>query len=177
MKRSIFIILLAIAIASAGCTKTENTPTSGMATIDNTVYISTTYYSIGFSFSEAKLISNLENPGPDITVYVNKDIVPYRLIFQADNLLPSFYKFGEFADEATAITAFKNLTTFTVSEWSDMADPIAPNQVWIYRSGKDCYSKIRIISTVNEMRQNIAYGECKFQWVHQPDGSTTFPAE
>jgi hypothetical protein len=176
MKRTIFILLV-ILITAAGCTKTEKAPTSGIATIDNTVYISTTYYSIGFSFSAAKLISNLENPGPDITVYVNKDNVPYRLIFQANNLLPSFYKVGEYADEAAAIAAFNNLTTVSVAQWSDMADPIAPNQVWVYRSGKECYSKIRIISTINEMRQSIAYGECKFQWVHQPDGSTTFPSE
>jgi hypothetical protein len=176
MKRTIFILSV-ILITTAGCTKTEKAPTSGIATIDNTVYISTTYYSIGFSFSTAKTMSNLEDPGPDITVYVNKDLAPYRLIFQADNLLPSFFKYGEFADEAAAITAFNNLTTFTATDWADMADPIAPNQIWIYRSGTEHYSKIRIISTVNEMRQNIAYGECKFEWVYQPDGSTTFPPE
>jgi hypothetical protein len=119
----------------------------------------------------------MKTPGPDITVYVNKDNSPYRLIFQANNLLPSFYKYGEFADEEAAILAFNNLTTFTASQWSDMADPLIPNQIWIYRSGTECYTKIRIISTVNDLRQNVAYGECKFQWVYQPDGSTTFPSE
>lgn len=174
MKR-IFAILCVTLVTFAGCTETPETPTGGITTIDNTVYISTTYYSIGFSFSAAKTISNIEDPGPDITVYVNKDIVPYRLIFQADNLLPSFFKYGEFTDEEAAITAFNNLTTFTVPQYADMADPVAPNQIWIYRSGTERYSKIRIISTVNEVRENVAYGECKFEWVHQPDGSTTFP--
>jgi hypothetical protein len=176
MKRIIFILFITL-VTFAGCTETPDTPTSGIATIDNTVYISTTYYSIGFSFSTAKTVSNIDDPGPDITVYVNKDIVPYRLIFQADNLLPSFFKYGEFADEEAAILAFNNLTTFTASNWTDMADPLRPNQIWIYRSGTERYSKIRIVSTVNEMRQNIAYGECKFEWVYQPDGSTTFPPE
>lgn len=176
MKRIFYILAISLFIA-VGCTKTEKTPTSGITTIDNTVYISTSYYSLGFSFPEAKLISNMKTPGPDITVYVNKDTSPYRLIFQANNLLPSFFKFGEYADEAAAITAFNNLTTFTASQWSDMADPLGPNQIWIYRSGKERYTKIRIINTVNEMRQSVAYGECKFEWVHQPDGSTTFPAE
>jgi hypothetical protein len=176
MKKSILIFLV-IVVTATGCTKTEKTATSGIVTIDNTVYVTTSYYSLGFSFSQARLISNMKTPGPDITVYVNKDISPYRLIFQANNLLPSFYKYGEFADEAATIDAFNNLTTFTASQWTDMADPIRPNQIWIYRSGSECYTKIRIISTVNEIRQDFAYGECKFEWVYQPDGSTTFPAE
>jgi hypothetical protein len=176
MKKAVFLLSV-ILITTAGCTKTEKAPTSGTATIDNTVYISSSYYSIGFSFSQAKLISNMKTPGPDITVYVNKDNSPYRLIFQANNLLPSFFKFGEFADEEAAILAFKNLTTFTASQWADMADPLRPNQIWIYRSGTECYTKIRIINTVNEMRQDVAYGECKFQWVYQSLGSATFPSE
>jgi hypothetical protein len=56
-----------------------------------------------------------------------------------------------------------------------MADPIKDNQVWIYKSGTETYTKFRIISTVNETRSNVPYGECTFQWVYQPDGSTTFP--
>lgn len=174
MKRTIIILFVTL-VTFAGCTDTPETPTSGIATIDNTVYLSSTYYSIGFSFSAAKTISNIDDPGPDITVYVNKDNVPFRLIFQADNLLPSFYKYGEFADEEAAILAFNNMTTFTATQWADMADPVAPNQIWLYRSGTDRYSKIRIISTKNETIENVAYGECKFEWVHQPDGSTTFP--
>ena len=175
--KKIFYILAVSLFSVVGCTKPEKAPTSGTATIDNTVYVSTSYYSIGFSFSQAKMISNMKTPGPDITVYVNKDTSPYRLIFQANNLLPSFFKYGEFADEAAAIAAFNSLTTFTASQFSDMADPLRPNQIWIYRSGSGLYTKIRIISTVNEMRQDVAFGECKFQWVYQPDGSTTFPPQ
>lgn len=175
MKRT-FHILLAIFIALSACTKVEKTRTSGTETIDNTVHLPT-YFVYGFSFSKAKLISNLANPGADISVNVNKDNLPYRLILQANNYKPSFYKVGDYADEAAAKAAFDNLKTVSVSQWTDMADPINANQVWIYRSGSDTYTKIRIVSTVNEKRGLIDYGECTFQWVYQPDGSLTFPGK
>ena len=58
-----------------------------------------------------------------------------------------------------------------------MADPVIANQVWVYRTGTETYAKIRIISTVNETRDDLPYGECTFEWVYQPDGSTTFPVK
>jgi hypothetical protein len=175
MKRTV-IILLAVFSILTGCTKKEATRTSGIDTIDNTTHFSTTYYLYGFSFDKAKLISTESNPGPDITLFVNTSPTP-RLTLQTNNLRPSFYKVGDFADEGSAKTAFDNLKTVSVSLWQDMADPISANQVWIYRSGSDTYTKIRIISTINETRQSVAYGECSFQWVLQPDGSSTFPGK
>ena len=174
MKQLSFILLSAV-LFLASCEKEDKARTSGTDTIDNTTYQSTTYYVYGFSFSQGKIVSTMNNPGPDITVYVNKDNSPYRLTLQSNNLNPSFYKAGDYADEAAAKTAFDNLKTVPSVQWTDMADPIAPNQVWIYRSGDEKYTKIRIVSTVNEARQLISYGECTFQWVHQPDGSVTFP--
>jgi hypothetical protein len=176
MKRILYIPL-AMFFAISACTKTEPTRTSGIDKIDNTTYQSSTYYVYGFSFSQAKLVSTIETPWPDITVDVIKDNLPYRLSFQTRNQNPSFYKVGDFPDEAAAIAAFDNLKTVSVTQWSDMADPIKDNQVWIYRSQNEQYTKIRIVSTVNEMRGLIAYGECTFEWVYQPDGSTTFPAK
>jgi hypothetical protein len=176
MKRA-FYILLVIIIAVSSCTKVEKKRTSGIDTIDNTVHQTTTYFQYGFSFSQAKSVSNLANPGSDIIVYVNVDTLPSRLTFQANNLKPSFFKLGDYADEAAAKAAFDNLKTVSVSQWTDIADPINANQVWIYRSGSDTYTKIRIISTVNETRQGVIYGECTFQWVYQPDGSLTFPGK
>lgn len=159
----------------SSCEEEVKVRTSGTDTIDNSTYQSTTYYVYGFSFSQGKLVSTLTNPGPDITIYVNKINTPYSLTFQSNNLNPSFYKVGEYAGEDAAKTAFDNLKSVPSAQWTDMADPVAPNQVWIYRSGEEKYTKIRIISTVNETRQLIAYGECTFQWVYQPDGSLTFP--
>jgi len=176
MKRTLFI-LLALFLFLAACTKTEPTPTSGINTIDNTTHFTTTYFNYGFSFSTAKLVSTNTNPRPDISLYVNIDNQPSRLTLQSDNLRPSFYKMGDFADEEAAKTAFNDLKTISVSQWVDMADPLNANQVWIYRSGSDTYTKIRIISTINEIRQTVNYGECTFQWVYQPDGSLTFPGK
>ena len=160
-----------------GCTKTESTRTSGIDTIDNITYFSTTYYVYGFSFSGAKLVATTTSPEPDIILYVNSDFLPSRLTLQSNNLKPSFFKVGDFSDEAAAKSAFDNLKTVSVSEsqWMEMADPIQVNQVWIYRSGTDTYAKIRIVSTVNETRNSLPYGECKFEWVYQSDGSLTFP--
>lgn len=174
MKRTIIIFSIFLLVL-AGCTKVEPARTSGSDTIDNITYQSSTYYVYGFSFSQGKLVSTLAAHGPDITIYVNKDNTPYRLTLQVANLKPSFYKVGDYSDENAAKAAFDNLKSISVTQWQDMADPIAPNQVWIYRSGEETYTKFRIISTVNEIRQTLAYGECTFQWVYQPDGSLTFP--
>jgi hypothetical protein len=175
MRKGFYFLILVTLLS--GCTKVEKTPTSGTVTIDNTTYQSTTYYYIGFSFSKATLVSTTSNPGPEILVYVNSSGTPSRLTLQANNLKPSFYKLGDYTDEAAAIIAFNDLKTISVTQWTDMADPVTPNQVWIYRAGNDTYAKFRIISTVNEIRLNIPYAECKFQWVYQPDGSLTFPGK
>jgi hypothetical protein len=177
MKRTVFILSVLFLVLT-GCTKKEATRTSGIDTIDNITYYSTTYYNYGFSFSKAKLVPTYpSNTGLDISLYVNTDNGTPRLTLQAENLKPSFFKVGDYADETTAQSAFDNLKTISVTQWQDMADPINPNQVWIYRSGSENYTKIRIVSTVNETRNNIAYGECTFQWVYQPDGSSTFPGK
>src|SRR5512133_868958 len=125
IKRVVFIVLLAVIIFT-GCTKKETTRTSGIDTIDNTTYFSTTYYNYAFSFSGAKLVSTNITHGWDISIFVSPDNsgTP-RLTLQADNLKPSFYKVGDFADEATAKAAFDNLKTVSVTQWLDMADPIA----------------------------------------------------
>jgi hypothetical protein len=174
MKRQL-VVFLAIILIISGCTKKEATRTSGIDTIDNITYFGTTYYNYGFLFSGAKLVKTYPGTGPDITIYVNIDNVTPRLTLQTNNLNPSFYNVGDFPDAVGAQSAFDNLKTVAVTQWQDMADPINDNQVWIYKSGTGNYTKIRIVSTVNETRSSIAYGECTFQWVYQPDGSSTFP--
>ena len=169
------VLFLAIIFILSGCTKKESTRTSGIDTIDNITYFGTTYYNYGFLFSGAKLVKTFPSPGPDITIYVNIDNVTPRLTLQSNNLNPSFYKAGDFPDASSAQSAFDNLKTVTATQWQDMADPVNDNQVWIYKSGTGNYTKLRIVSTVNEPRSGIAYGECTFQWVYQSDGSSTFP--
>ena len=176
MKKVTYILLFFLSVFAA-CTKPEPIRTSGIDTIDNTIYKTSGYFAYGFSFDKANLITTNANPGPDLILFINTDNLVSRLTFQVNSLNPSFYKSGDYADEAAAMAAFDNLKTVSVTQWLDMADPILPNQVWIYRSGGDKYAKIRIISTKNEMRLNIPYGECTFQWVYQTDGSLTFPAK
>ena len=173
--KSHMVLFLAIIFILSGCTKKESTRTSGIDTIDNITYFGTTYYNYGFLFSGAKLVKTFPSPGPDITIYVNIDNVTPRLTLQSNNLNPSFYKAGDFPDASSAQSAFDNLKTVTATQWQDMADPVNDNQVWIYKSGTGNYTKLRIVSTVNEPRSGIAYGECTFQWVYQSDGSSTFP--
>jgi hypothetical protein len=168
------ILFFGLTILFSACTKVEKTPTSGITTIENTIHRPTNPYVFGFSFSTAELVANNATPGPDILLFVNTDLTPYRLTLQADNLKPSFCKIGDYSSEAEAIAAFDNLHEAAITRWEDMADPVSTNQIWICRTGNDTYAKIRIISTVNEIRQTVTYGECKFQWVYQPDGSLTF---
>ena len=176
MKRSFFIILIFLSVLS-GCRKDNTQRTSGTDTIDNTVYQTTTYYAFGFSFSQAKKISNLDNPWPDIVLYVNNDNPISRLTLQTENYKPSFYKLGDYPDAAAAISAFDNLKTVGSFQWEYMADPINDNQVWVYRTDSECYAKIRIISTVIDNTVTPVYGKCTFEWLYQSDGSLTFPGK
>jgi hypothetical protein len=176
MKKSILIILLTGSILCS-CKKEDSTSNSGTVTIDNKTYQSTTYYVYGFSFSKAEKVSTLENPGPDILLYVIPDAPSNRLTLQADNLNPSFYKVGDYPDAQTAVSAFDDLKTVGPYQWAEMADPINDNQVWVFRTGSECYAKIRIISTVNDSIDNRPHGECTFEWLYQADGSTTFPGK
>jgi hypothetical protein len=176
IKRVLFILVF-FGMVISGCTKVEPTRTSGIDTIDNTIYKPADPFVYGFLFSTASLVSTKDIPPPDILLFVNIDNLPYRLTLQVSSLKPSFFKVGEYSDEATAKAAFGNLKTVTATQWTDMADPVKANQVWIYRTGTDHYVKIRIVGIANELRQSIPYGECTFQWVYQPDGSSTFPAK
>lgn len=175
MKTSRFYIIPFLLFASVSCSKNEIPETSGMATIDNTRTLGQTYYVYGFLFSEARKVSTLNNPRPDITV----DSDGANLLFMADNLKNSFFKWGEYNDESSASTAFDDLKSATIesSDWEGLAYPLKENQVWIYRSGTEHYAKIRIISLVAEVRNERDYAECTFEWEYQPDGTLTFPGK
>ena len=174
MRRSFFILLIILTILS-GCRKDDTPRTSGINTIDNTLYGTGPYYANGFSFSQAKKISTLSDPEPDISI--DNDGTLLNLIFQANNYKNSFYKVGEFADAASAEQAFNNLTSVSAPQWIAMGDSIRINQVWIYRSGTERYTKIRIVKTVSKSRDPRGYAECTFEWLYQPDGSLTFPGK
>jgi len=175
MKKYIFIAFLIILFQSS-CRKDDNPDTSGTVTLNNELTFDNelqTYISYGFLFSKSKLVSNVEIPPPDIIVYRGGSV----LSFEASNLLNSFFKYGEYADQASAKSAFDNLTSASVTQWIGSATPLLPNQIWIYRSGTEHYTKIRIISKLLETRGTFEYAECAFEWAYQPDGTLTFPGK
>jgi hypothetical protein len=174
MKNLIFLYI-AVLVFALSCSKDDDIRSSGTDVIDNKTYSGVTYYYYGFSFSQAKKVTTLEDPWPDIVLFVNIDNPEARLTFQTNNFRPSFFLVGEYPDQASATSAFNNLKTVENYQWVEMADPVTENQVWVYRSKNETYTKIRVVKTVNEMRDGVQFGECTFQWVHQPDGSSTFP--
>jgi hypothetical protein len=174
MKSSIFILFIFLTIVS-GCRKDDTPRTSGTDTIDNTLYGTGPYYANGFSFSLAKIISTLSDPEPDISI--DNDGTLLNLILQTNNYQNSFFKVGEFVDAASAEEVFNNLTSPDVPQWVEWGNPIRPNQIWLFRTANEHYAKLRIISTISEIRSSRNYSECTFQWVYQPDGSLTFPGK
>ena len=178
MRRHLVFIILSITFL-AGCKKDEGSKFSGTFTIDNTLYGTGPYYALGFSFSLAKEVSTLEDPGPDITLIADVDIdgTIRRLLLQTENFKSSFFKYGEFSDAASAKAAFINLTSASVAVWEEWGDSIEPNQIWIFRTSTEHFAKFRIISTVAEKRSGNAYAECTFEWVYQPDGTLNFPGQ
>ncbi len=169
-------ILLSAALLLTSCGKEKEPDLLGTATIDNELVLDQklqTYINYGFLFSEARLASNVETPKPDIIIFRDGA----NISFEANNLRGSFFKFGEYADEQTAKTAFNNLTSVSASQWEESANLLKINQIWLYRSNTEHYAKIRIISLVTEDREDFDYVRCSFEWVYQPDGTLTFPGK
>jgi hypothetical protein len=176
MKRSlVFILLLSVLIP--GCKK-NTIKTSGTATIDNTLYGTDNFYALGFTFSLDAKVSNLRNPGPDITVDNDGTLGNVRLL--TNGYTNQFFKAGSYTNASEAATVFNNLTAPVVPQYVIWADSIKENQIWIFKTADEYYAKMRIISTFSQKRKaavgdSIIYSECKFEWVYQPDGSLTFP--
>jgi len=158
------------------CDKNKEPDVEGTATIDNELTFDqqlNTYINYGFIFSEARLVSNVGTPKPDIIIFRDGSDIS----FEANNLRSSFFKYGEYADEQAAKNAFINLTAATINTWEESANQLKQNQIWIYRSNSEKYAKIRIVSIFTEIRDTFEYVRCSFEWVYQPDGSLTFPGK
>jgi hypothetical protein len=175
MNRRFYIILL-LFLLPAACKDPDlriDPDTSGIATIDNTLYGTGPYYAIGFNFAGAFKVSSMATTKPDITL--DYDEGSGIFFFQTNSGINGFHLAGEYPDPALAKEAFDNLISFNVSNWELWANPLKVNQVWIYRSADEHYAKIRIISLSAEDLDPKDYAECTFEWVYQPDGSLTFP--
>ena len=175
MRKWLLLILLLVVFLESSCKKDDTPDTSGIVTIDNTSTLGpVTYYVYGFLFAEAKKVTTLDTPPPDITVESNG-----TNLYLDTKVNSYFYKSGEYNDAATAATAFDNLKSATVlqSDWAGLADPIRENQIWIFKSSTDHYAKFRIISTKTAPGQGRPYAECTFEWEYQPDGTLSFPGK
>ncbi len=164
---------MTVLLSFIACGKNDSEETSGTVTINNERFMSQTYYIYGFLFSTGEIVATTSTTPPDITVDTDGTTVK----FEASNYKNSFYKAGEYNDAAAAKTAFDNLKTVNVTAWEEWANPLKENQIWIYRTRSECYAKIRIVSLLKEVRNERNYTECTFEWVYQPDGTTTFPAK
>jgi hypothetical protein len=172
----IICILFISTIIFAGCKKSSGPVLSGTVTIDNTLYGTGPYYALAFSFTSAKKVSTLSDPVDAMTVNAftgNFD----KTYFDAQNFENSFFLYGNYPDESAANLAFTNLTSFNVTQWYATGEGVKSNQIWLFRTSNSTYVKFRIISTTGEVRNNIPFVSCTFQWVHQPDGSSTFPGK
>lgn len=178
MKRLSLIIFLVL-LTLSGCKKNDSPRLSGTDTIDNKLYGTGPYYAFGFSVPTGQKVTTSSNPPDVITILADNDINNNvrKIYFATINYKNSFSRFGQYADDAKASLAFKNLTSFTDRQWTELGDSVRVNQVWLYRTSTDKYAKIRVISTVAEKRDNLPYAECTFEWVFQHDGSLTFPGK
>jgi hypothetical protein len=171
---SIFIVLL---ITVTACKKDKNNY-SGTVTINNELSGTGPYYAYGFSVPTGEKVSTLNNPLDVIALFVDFDVdfTVRKIYMSVNNFKNSFSKYGEYSSATGASDAFKNLKSFDEPQWTELADPVNPNQIWLFKSSEDKYAKIRIISTYSEKREGMPYpfAECTFEWVYQPDGTQSF---
>lgn len=174
MRRTIYIAL-SVLLALLSCERDgggDNPLTSGTATINNFLSFdeaTESYNLLGFSFAEARLVSILES-----TDYMTVGCADSVVNLQTNSYLKSFYLFGNFDDAVTAETVFNTLNSVSVASWSEWANPVRENQIWIFRTGKKTYAKLWIKSILIEPTDSV---ECTFDWVYQPDGTLTFPGK
>jgi hypothetical protein len=174
------LIFTAFLVFLSGCKKDDKPEYSGTITIDNILYGTGPYYAQGFSVPTGRLVSTLNNPLDVITINEDHDVnfVVRKLYFSTSSYKNSFALFGKYNSEGEAIQVFNELTSFTDQTWSELADSVEANQIWLYKTSSGNYAKIRVAGTYTEKRDNMVfpYAECTFQWVYQPDGTLTFPA-
>jgi hypothetical protein len=177
MKRFLLIFSVSVSLLALSCSKADNL-NSGTVYIDNKLYGSTAYYSRGFSFSKAKIVSTQSNPGPDITIEAGSLTQggSVQAFLASDNFNASFYLAGQYPTAELAEGAFKSFTSVESNlTWTSFGSPLYENQIWLFRTNDENYAKLLIISDSLNTTLDPDFASCTFKWVYQPDGSTTFP--
>lgn len=94
-------------------------------------------------------------------------------------LKPSFYLIKQTSNLDSAQTFFNNLNEVPETNYVDLAIPVDENQIWAVKTVENKYGKILILhSDAYKDNSNPSslndYGEARFKWMYQPDGSRTF---
>lgn len=178
-----FILLAALILLSLPqCSKKEGPRISGEVTINSKQFFDVTYYIIGYSFTQGKLIDTREDPGPDVTVWpkieANGDVQDAFL--DNPNAKNSFSLTASFDNPDNAENYFSSYKTVNDSSgYTGLAMPIRKNQIWTFRTSSERYVKMLILDVtatrLPEGDTTKPYAETTFRFVYQPDGTRTFP--
>ncbi len=175
------LLLLIFILVFTGCQKNKKVKTSGEETLNSERVLDGTTYSIqGFSFSTGSVI--LYNPQqstnpPDIFVLPISDAQGNvtGAYLDSPNILNSFSLIGTYGTASEALTAFNNYKTVNVSNYDPLAQPILINQVWVFKTNSDKFTKLLILDIKTYKIDIEPNAEVRFKWVYQPDGGNTFP--
>jgi len=137
----------------------------------------------GFSFSKAATIvyPNSQNIIPDIVALVH--IVDGNVVGvffdSGKSLKPSFKLIKQFNNIDSAQTFFNTLSEIQDTNFEILAIPVKANQIWGVKTVDDKYGKILILNSYafednSDPSSSRLYGEARFKWGYQPDGSTKF---
>jgi len=136
-----------------------------------------------FSFSEGKVIKypNTQGLNPDIMlmVHTNENGIPIGVFLVSLELKPTFsYKFWSSSIDSSQ-NYFDNLLVIPDTIFTGLALPIKENQVWAVVTNGSRFGKILIKNTTayidsSDIHQLTPYGEVRFKWEYQPDGSNIF---
>ncbi len=171
----LLLVFLLIVLGLSSCKKEEDRY-SGTDTIDNILVPGSQGFTVyGFSFEMGKVISNLEPPGPDVTIHLETDINGViGKYFGTVNLVESFALEGEYPGATEAKTAFDNLLEVGTRTWQMAAWDVEENQVWLFKTSEGNYVKFRIVDIQVDEQRELPYIEVTFEWRIQPDGSDIF---
>ena len=166
---------LLIILYFTGCSRDEEIPDYGTSTIDNTLFGTTLFYAIGFSFELGKTVPSNEIPEPDITVHANATPTSLSAYLDTPNLIGSYALLSENINEAEAKTFFDSFLEAGSYSWSLAATDVRENQVWLFKTREGNFVKIRVIDLLIEETSSHPFAEITFEWRIQRDGSLIFP--
>lgn len=175
VKKLVWIFVAGILLTA--CSKEPTIPTEGEIVLNSKLFGTGPYYPYGFLFSQAKKVSTLSSPPPDITVIAETDLAGNvtGASISTTGFLNSFHLVGGFQNLQEAETAFNNLKEVTTPVWIAMAQNIEPFQVYLFRTRNDTYAKFMIMELIVEKRDNLPFAEVRIKWMYQPNGSNIFP--